>query len=353
VTLLTHPHIALRRALLALLAITLLAGCTGQIEAAGDVASDADAQAAGATSDAAEADLAADAPVALENCGVEIAVEDPPARAVTMNQAATEVLLSLGLSDRMAGTAYLDDAVLPELAEGYERVPVLAEEYPSLEALLGAEPDLVYGSYASAFRDGAAGERAELAELGIATYLSPAACPETREGAPLTLDDVHAEVLDLGAIFGVPERAAALVAEQRSIVAEARAALASDEPITVLWWDSDTDAPFVGACCGAPAMIMDALGLANVFADVEGSWANVSWEQVVERDPEVVVLVDAEWDPSEDKRAFLAGDAALSGLTAVAEGRFVVLPFSSTTPGVRNAAAIAQLAEDVGALGLR
>ncbi len=47
--------------------------------------------------------------------------ERAPEHAVTMNQAPTEVLLALGLQDKMAGTAYIDDAILPEFEESYNQ----------------------------------------------------------------------------------------------------------------------------------------------------------------------------------------------------------------------------------------
>ena len=85
------------------------------------------------------------APVTIENCGVTTTYAQAPRRAVTLNQHATEVMLSLGLADRMVGTAYMDDTILPELAEAYAGVPVIAEEYPSKEVLLAAQPDFVFG----------------------------------------------------------------------------------------------------------------------------------------------------------------------------------------------------------------
>jgi iron complex transport system substrate-binding protein len=39
-----------------------------------------------------------------------------------MNQAATEIMLALGLHDRMVGTAFLDDSILPEFAEAYKTI---------------------------------------------------------------------------------------------------------------------------------------------------------------------------------------------------------------------------------------
>jgi iron complex transport system substrate-binding protein len=164
------------------------------------------------------------------------------------------------------------------------------------------------------------------------------------------MEDVWREITEVGGLFGAADRAAALVAEQRALVADARGALAGGEPPAVLWWDGGDDPLTAGACCGAPAMLLDAVGLENVFGDVDGSWADVSWEQVLERDPDVIVLVDADWHTAEEKRARLTTDPVLRELDAVQEGRMVVLPFSATTPGVRNAAAVLALAEGIAAL---
>jgi ABC-type Fe3+-hydroxamate transport system substrate-binding protein len=54
---------------------------------------------------------AIDYPIGVTNCGESSWVNATPTRAVTLNQGATEVLLALNLTDRMVGTAYLDDAI--------------------------------------------------------------------------------------------------------------------------------------------------------------------------------------------------------------------------------------------------
>ncbi|WP_432974302.1 ABC transporter substrate-binding protein [Dactylosporangium sp. CA-233914] len=285
-----------------------------------------------------------DGPVTLTNCGTPVTIAKPPARAVTMNQPATEIMLALGLQDRMIGTAYLDDRVLPEYAAAYAKVPVLAEEYPSKEKLLETEPDFVYASFAGAFGDEGVGDRAEWQKLGVGTYVSTAGCPKGVRPAKLTMDDVFAEIRDIAAVFGVRERAEALIADQRARIAKA----ASAKGGKVLWWDDGSDAPSVGACCGSPAMIMSAAGVTNVFADLDGSWADTSWETVVERNPDVIVLIDASWNRAADKRAFLEKNPTLKDLPAVKDKRYVILDFSSTSAGVRNVLAVEALARGLG-----
>ena len=85
-------------------------------------------------------------------------------------------MLALGLQDRLVGTAYLDDQMLPELADAYRQVPVLASQYPSREVLFAAKPDLLYAAYLSAFGRSGVGLRADWKSRGIDTYLAPAGC---------------------------------------------------------------------------------------------------------------------------------------------------------------------------------
>ena len=66
-------------------------------------------------------------PVTLENCGRTVTVKAPPQRAVSINQPASELLLALGLADRMAGTASWSDGVRPDLAADNAKVPVLVD----------------------------------------------------------------------------------------------------------------------------------------------------------------------------------------------------------------------------------
>ena len=62
-------------------------------------------------------------------------------------------MLVLNLTDRMAGTAYLDDYIWPELSDAYNQIPVLNEKYPNITELMAVEPDFVYASYSSAFSE--------------------------------------------------------------------------------------------------------------------------------------------------------------------------------------------------------
>lgn len=281
----------------------------------------------------------------IVNCGVKVHVAAPPSRAISLNQGATELMLTLGLQKRMAGTAYLDDAVLPSLLPAYKSVPVIAKEYPSAETFLSKKPDFAVASYASAFdaKEGV-GTRSSLARLGVGSYLLPDGCNGASKTRPWTFADNEREIRDIGTLFGVRKRAASVVGSQRAVLRNAVGSTPPGKGLKILWWDSETKAPVVGACCGGPNLIMKAVGATNVFSDVKGNWKNVSWETALARRPDVIVIVNASWDTASAKIRHLAKDKALSALPAVARKRFVVIPFSDSTPGVRNVYGVRLLA---------
>ena len=302
---------------------------------------------------------AAYAPVTVESC---TAVQDeegevqtgtasytynePPSRAITLNQHVTEVMLALELQEHMVGTAYIDDEILPKYRAAYDSVPVLAEEYPSKEVILAQDPDFIYGGFRSAFGDDAAGSQEELNGLGIGTYLTGAIC---NTDSPDTIDDVYADILNIGRIFGVSDRAEALVkALEKEVADSAPQAVGSGDTLRVFLFDSGDDAPYTAVCCSMFTNMIETAGGDNIFDDVDGRWKSVNWEEVIDRDPELIVLTEADWSTSQEKIDLLLGNPALADITAVKEQRFVVLQFSSLVPGIRNATAIAELAEAVG-----
>lgn len=279
-----------------------------------------------------EAELAF-APVTIENCGVTITYDQPPQRAVAMAQHATEVMLTLGLQDHMVGTAYLEDPILPNLADAYQRIPVLSDTYPSREVFLGVDPDFMYAGWVSAFRDEVAGPREGLLELNINSYLAQANCLEGKA----TIEDVFVDFLSIGKIFGVSERAETYVDGIRERLAEIHTKTQPADPkVSVFVFDSEEEAPYTAAGTGIVNALLEEAGGINIFADVEGDFATVNWESVIERDPDVIVLHHATWSTAEEKREFLANSEALASIKAVQEQRYVVVPFTATQPGPRS-----------------
>ncbi|MEU7646600.1 ABC transporter substrate-binding protein [Streptomyces huasconensis] len=279
-------------------------------------------------------------PYTVTNCGVKTTYEAPPKRAVTMNQHVTEVMLELGLKDRMAGTAYLDDKVLPKYEKAYKSVPVLAKEYPSYEKLLAANPDFVYGGYASAFLAGDGRSRSALAKSGIKSRLNVEGCAKRA----ITMDDVYREVREVGATFGVRERAEKWVSGAKRELAATAEKSKSGKPVSVFVYDSGDKTAFTAGGRGIGNDIIERAGGRNVFADVDKSFSDASWEKVVERRPEVILILDYGATTVAQKKKRLLDDPALADVPAVKNERFAVLRLSDVVTGVRAPEAVRKLA---------
>ncbi len=291
---------------------------------------------------------AAGYPVTIDNCGTEVTVESAPERIVTIKSSTTELLLALGLGDRIVGSAFLDGPLPASLEKAGADLNVVSDFVPGQEAVLGLTPDFVYGGWESSFSAEGVGERAGLADLGIGSYVSPAACKgEGYMPDPLTFDAVFDEITEAGALFGAEEAAADLVADQQEDLA---ALTPAGKDTTALWYSSGTDAPYVGAGIGSPNMIMAAAGLNNVFANVEDTWTSVGWESVIAANPSVIVLVDAIWNTAASKIENLEANPATQQLDAVTNQRYIVLPFAATEAGIRNVDAAASTIEQLAAL---
>ncbi len=117
----------------------------------------------------------------------------PPQRVVSLNQASTEILLSLGLADRMVGTATWTDPVRENLADANAAVPPrLADNKPSLETVLEANPDFVTASFGSSIGDGGAEGRDQYEKLGVPTISRPPTTVATATCPRLPTPTAHA-----------------------------------------------------------------------------------------------------------------------------------------------------------------
>ncbi len=284
----------------------------------------------------------------IDNCGTEVLLQEPPRRIVTIKSSALELLLALGVGDRVIGTAFPDGPVPDELADEAAGVPIISDKVPSQEAVLESEPDFVFAGWESNFSIEGVGERPTLTKLGVTTYVAPAACKAPGYMPdPLTFETVFEGFTEAGLIFDAEDAAAELVHKQSARLAEI---VPDKRGLTAVWYSSGRDQPFVGAGIGAPEMIMSAAGLSNVFTDVEESWTSTSWELVAERDPSVIVLVDSAWNTAQSKVDLLKANPVTATLDAVIEDRFVIVDFAATEAGIRNIDAVEAIVEQLGAL---
>lgn len=298
-------------------------------------------------------------PITVQNCGRDVVIDAPPQRAVSLNQGSTEILLSLGLADRMVGTATWTDPVRENLAQDNAGVPQLAVNKPSLETVLDAEPDFVSASFAGTLGPGGVADRDQFESLGVPSYLAPSDCvgkvSVNADGArtePFTMDAIYGEIRDLARIFDVTERGEELIAGLEQRIQDSRL----DADADLAYWFSDIRAPYFGGCCGSPGVITDTVGARNIFVDTTEEWPQVSWEVIADRDPDVLVLADLsrrtiDGDALAAKIAFLESNPVTSRLTAVQQKRYIVVNGADLNPSIRTVDGTEKVADGLRRLG--
>lgn len=287
-------------------------------------------------------------PVTVKSCGRDVTFEAAPARAISNDVNLTEMMLALKLQDRMVGyTGISGWKTLDEgLREGVKELPELSPKYPTKEVLLNADADFYFAGWNYGMKVGGEVTPETLEPLGIKVYELTESCIHIMAKNKPTMDDMFVDLLNLGKIFGVEQRAEELVTGYRKQLDEITTRIGGiEKPVRVFVYDSGTEKPFTSGRFGIPTAMIEAAGGVNVMDDVEKSWTEVSWEPVIERNPEVIVIVNYGDVTAEQKIAFMKETPAFRNLDAVKQDRFVVLEYVEATPGPRNVQAIDRLAD--------
>ena len=286
-------------------------------------------------------------PVTVASCNRDVTFKEPPARAVSNDVNLTEMMLALGLSERMVGyTGVSEWKTLDEaLRANVEQLPELSPGYPTKEVLLGADADFYFAGWNYGMKVGGEVTPETLSQFDIAVYELTESCIHIMERPRSSMDDMYVDLLNLGKIFGVEDKAEALVAGYKQELAEFTASLpASETPPKVFVYDSGEGKPFTAGRFAIPTALIEAAGGTNIMDDLASSWAEIGWEPVIERNPDVILIVNYGNVTAEQKIEFMKGNPAFKDIPAVRNDRFVVLEYVEATPGPRNIAAIKRLA---------
>ncbi|MEV7006597.1 ABC transporter substrate-binding protein [Streptosporangium sp. NPDC051022] len=315
-------------------------------------------------------------PITVTDCnGVESVIKSPPKRVVVLTPSVLEMLLWLDLGDRVAaiGQEPRPGSLPQRFAEQVAAIPSLSGKYTAgsgykpvpREELLSVEPDLVLGGFGSNFDAAGAMSQKELATDGIPSYLALSTACRSAVTAPRTgFDLVWRDVENLGRIFGVPDRAQRVIEGMRQKVASVRAkagGLKDTARPTVFpfEYDEGTTTPYAPGNRQAVNAVIETAGGRNVFGDRDEAYTKVGWEEVVARDPQVILVIvydrgspaanDAHFAEAEK---FLVTSPALRGVRAVTGKRFARLVYeSASVGGVRNADAVVELAGRLSSAG--
>ncbi|MND95029.1 Vitamin B12-binding protein precursor [compost metagenome] len=284
-------------------------------------------------------------PLTIQSCNRQVTFNKAPTHALSHDINMTQMMLALGLRQRMVGYSGVSGwkAVTPELRKELEGLPELASKYPSVETLLNANVDFFFAGWDYGMRVGGDLTPQTLAPLDIPVYELTESCAFVMKRPAASLDDTYNDLRNLGRIFDVQDRAEQLIGQMQQRIAVVQQQLPAQRP-RVFLYDSGEDRAMTSGRLGMPQALIDAAGGRNVLDDIEASWTRVNWESVVERNPEVIVIVDYGEISAAQKQAFLEQHPALQSVAAIRNKRFVVIPYVGATPSLENVEAIEAIA---------
>ncbi|UZD90990.1 ABC transporter substrate-binding protein [Cognatishimia activa] len=287
------------------------------------------------------------ADVTVQSCNRDVTFDKVPTAAISNDVNLTEMMLVLGLADKMVGYTGISGwkTLNEEMRSGVEELPELSAKYPTKEVLIGADADFFFAGWNYGMKVGGEVTPETLAPFGIDVYELTESCIHIGSKPKASLDDMYNDILNLGAIFQVDEKAKSLVEGYKAELADFQENLETGDPLRVFVYDSGEDKPFTAGLYAMPTALIEAAGGTNVMDDFEKSWGTVNWEAVVEKNPEVVVIVNYGKVTAEQKREFMMSNPAFADIDAVKNDRFVALEYVDATPGPRNIEAVKTLSQ--------
>ncbi len=313
----------LRSLALALAVISAASGCGPGSEDSRSGPEGRDRAGTDPAREAAEAEPSGHATV-LDDLGRTVQVEPEARRVVSLLPSATELVLALGVENRLlARTRHDRDPRiqdLPDLGGGMN---------PNLESVGRLAPDLVI-----AWADAGDGRLvARLKDLGIRTYAAESE----------SVEDVLRHTERLGHLLGVEARADSLKEALERGLQEVAATTADASPPSVFYvvWH---DPPVTTGRGTYLDSLITVAGGRNVFGDVGSGWPQVSLEEAVRRNPDAVVAAGTH-DGTEPEPDWLRDRSGWREMEAVRAGRVLVVdPDLFNRPGPRMVEAARALA---------
>ncbi|RNG26515.1 ABC transporter substrate-binding protein [Streptomyces botrytidirepellens] len=306
-------------------------------------------------------------PVAVTDCtGARTTFSAAPKKIVTSNASSLELLLRLGAGDKVIGTGFPPGkGTLPgALDTEAQKVTVLGRTVIPKEKLLGSGADLYIDTFASMGSMGGGGmgdapTEEEFTAAGIKhTYLKSTACAAANKKPVTDLSAVEADITSLGAVTGTGAKAKQLVAGMRAKVDAVQKAVGgtgeSERPTYFFFdYDAGTKQPTVVCNRQVANAVITLAGARNAFADCDGDYKQVGWEDVIAKNPDWIQLgVRDRGSEAANEKAFdeaekwLRSHSATKGLKAVEEGHFVRIGSEQTTiAGVGNAGTVEKIAK--------
>jgi iron complex transport system substrate-binding protein len=203
----------------------------------------------------------------------------PPQRIVTLAPSNTELVFAVGAGAQLVGRDELSDYP-PEA----KQVASIGNTYPTVnnEAVVALKPDLVLAADANSPEQIAA-----LDNLKLNVFVVP---------NPKTFEGLYANLITLGAITGHAAEAGKLVDGLRARVLAVSNKFPATAPHPKVFYELDATDPTKPYTAGAGTfvdLLIVAAGGQNVAATLPDPYAQISSEELVKQNPEIIILGDS------------------------------------------------------------
>lgn len=247
-----------------------------------------------------------------------------PERIMANTRPAAELLLHLGLSDKIVGVGANFGAVDKAVEEEYAKLNILSDEYVGKEVTLGTDPDLVFGR--GGLFDNAewgVGTVDSLNEMGVKTYVLESSVTGG------TYDSIYKDIKNIGEIFNVQDKADSFIKELKGRQQDISSKLESikEEKTFAYLHTNDPKELFVYPAHDE-TFFNDAfkmVKLDNIFKDETG---DVSVETLIAADPDVLILPN--WDGSDltKVREEIYANPKLSSMKAIKNKQMYIVDYN-------------------------
>jgi iron complex transport system substrate-binding protein len=322
----------MKKTILFLLTLTLLLGaCT---PAATPTAAPADPAPATveevpAPTEEPTAEPASEPMVFTDDLGNELTFDEYPQAILSISPSTTEILFAIGAGEQVIGRE--DMSTVPTEATALPSIGSLWGDLPT-EAILAMEPDLIVAAEIIS-----AEQVAALQELGLQVYW---------QANPTDYEGLWKNLRDFGSLTGHEDETEALVTELAARVDAVNAAIMPLSSRPTVFYELDATDPANPWTAGAGTfidLIINTAGGFNAAAELQGDYTQISSEQLIAVNPQVILLSDALYGVTPDVVAERAGWDAI---IAVQEGAmYAIDPNIMSVPGPRLVDALEEVAK--------
>lgn len=280
--------------------------------------------------------------IKIDNGGRVLSFEYNHRRLVTLRQHITETALEIELDPYIVGCSSVIDPPVPDhLKNRYDKLPIIAEKYPTIERLLDVNPDILWVDRKWAFVKNQLGSMKNIERQGIKVYLSESGFHNKND-----IKYVYDDLSKIGYLFDKKDRANVIISEMKEKIKNIHNNVKDiDKKVRVLDYDSSrNNLAFVGCRCMADNLIHLAGG-ENIFSDIDKEWANVNWEEIIKRNPDVIIVHEYRGISGLSKIEELRRNPLLQDINAVKNNRFIIVNLDEIYEGVRNADTVEKLAK--------